>query len=137
MADTGLAKVMTTLPERQAQPGGDASMTDASDELLQIFRETFLSEVRLAQPDLNLRQLAVLMTVYRTDEPQTVRGLAKDLKISKPAVTRGLDRLGEFDLTRRKIDPSDRRSVLVMRTEAGKAMMRRLANAAAAAEKTA
>ena len=34
-------------------------MSDASDRLLQILRGTFLSEVRLDQPDLSMRQLAV------------------------------------------------------------------------------
>jgi DNA-binding MarR family transcriptional regulator len=62
-----------------------------------------------------------------------VRGLAKGLNISKPAVTRGLDRLGELDLVRRKIDVTDRRSVLVMRTNRGEAMMRRLAETMAMA----
>lgn len=101
-------------------------MTDTSDRLLQLLRNTILSEVRLDQSDLSMRQLAMLLTVYRNDDPQTVRGLAKGLNISKPAVTRGLDRLGEFDLARRKIDVLDRRSVLVMRTNRGEAMMQRL-----------
>lgn len=101
-------------------------MSDTADRLLQLLRGTFLSEVRLDQPDLNMRQLAIALVVYRTDEPQTVRGLAKHLNISKPAVTRALDRLGEFDIVRRKIDPDDRRSVLAMRTPVGAAMVGRL-----------
>jgi DNA-binding MarR family transcriptional regulator len=108
-------------------------MTDTPDHLLRLLCATVLSEVRLDQPDLSMRQLAMLLTVYRTDEPQTVRGLAKELNISKPAVTRGLDRLGELDLARRKVDVLDRRSVLVMRTNQGEAMMRRLADAMTAA----
>ena len=108
-------------------------MTDTPDRLPQVLRTTMLSEVRLDQPDLRLRQLAVFLTVYRTDEPQTVRGLAKHLNISKPAVTRALDRLGEFDLAQRIIDVTDRRSVLVRRTDAGKVMMRRLSHAMATA----
>lgn len=101
-------------------------MNDTSDHLLQILRGTVLSEVRLDQPDLSMRQLAVTLVVYRTDEPQTVRGLAKYLNISKPAVTRALDRLGEFDIVQRKIDPSDRRSVLATRTTMGTSMVQRL-----------
>jgi DNA-binding MarR family transcriptional regulator len=101
-------------------------MIDTSDHLLQLLRGTVLSEVRLDQPDLSMRQLAVTLVVYRTDEPQTVRGLAKYLNISKPAVTRALDRLGEFDIVQRKIDPSDRRSVLAMRTTMGTSMVQRL-----------
>ena len=39
-----------------------------------------------------------------------MRGLAAKLAVSKPAITRALDRLSEFDLVRRKTDPLDRRS---------------------------
>jgi DNA-binding MarR family transcriptional regulator len=48
------------------------------------------------------------------------------LQVSKPAITRALDRLGEFDLARRKADPQDRRSVLVQRTPKGTAFLRDL-----------
>jgi DNA-binding MarR family transcriptional regulator len=52
--------------------------------------------------------------------------LAAKLNVSKPAITRALDRLSEFDLVRRKTDPQDRRSVLVQRTVAGNGFMRDL-----------
>ncbi|RZA26506.1 MAG: MarR family transcriptional regulator [Proteobacteria bacterium] len=110
-------------------------MTDAPDRLLNIFREAVLSEVRSDQPDLTLRQLAVMLTVYGTDEPQTVRGLAKHLNIGKPPVTRVLNVLGDLDLGQRVIDRLDRRSVNVGQTEAGAAMMQRLAGAMAAASR--
>lgn len=82
--------------------------------------------VRRDGPDLTARQLGVFLTVYHTDGPHTVRGLAAHLNVSKPAITRALDRLGELDLTRRKQDPMDRRSVLVQRTIAGTATLRDL-----------
>ena len=44
--------------------------------------------------------------------------------MSKPAVTRGLDRLGELNLVRRKVDETDRRSVLVQRTVRGSVFLR-------------
>jgi DNA-binding MarR family transcriptional regulator len=68
----------------------------------------------------------VFLTCYMDDEAQTVRGLAAKLKVSKPAITRALDRLSEFDLVRRKTDPLDRRSVLVQRTAIGMAFLRDL-----------
>jgi DNA-binding MarR family transcriptional regulator len=114
----------------------DAAAPAPQDALLPILRETILAEVRTGQ-DLTLRHVAIVLTVYLTDEPQTVRGLAKDLGASKPAITRGLDRLGELDLVRRKRDPMDLRSVIAQRTPAGAAMMQRLKArmaAAAAAE---
>ena len=76
--------------------------------------------------DLTLRQTAVFLTTYFTDESQTVRGLAQHLAVNKPAVTRALDRLGEIDLVRRKTDPADRRSVIAQRTQSGATMLKRL-----------
>ena len=43
----------------------------------------------------------------------------KQFRLSKPAITRALDRLEELNLLGRKTDPMDRRSVLVQRTEEG------------------
>jgi DNA-binding MarR family transcriptional regulator len=51
--------------------------------------------------------------------PHTVRGLAELLQVSKPAISRALDRLGILDFARRKRDDSDRRNVLVQRTVKG------------------
>ncbi len=105
-------------------------MTDQSnpDQHLGILRETIVALVRSDGPDLSARQLAVLLTVYLGEGPHTVRGLAADLNVSKPAITRALDRLGELDLARRKVDPADRRSVLVQRTAKGTAFLRDLRN---------
>jgi DNA-binding MarR family transcriptional regulator len=73
---------------------------------------------------LSARQLGVFLTCYLQDGAHTVRGLAVELNVSKPAITRALDRLGELDLARRKVDPLDRRSVLVQRTLKGAAFLR-------------
>jgi DNA-binding MarR family transcriptional regulator len=90
--------------------------------------------VRRDGPDLSARQLGVFLTVYLSEGPHTVRGLAADLNVSKPAITRALDRLGEFDLARRKLDPMDRRSVLVQRTVGGAALLRDLRQTMAEAQ---
>ena len=63
--------------------------------------------------------MAILLTIYTAAAPHTVRGLAGNLKISKPAVTRALNRLGKLGFVRRKKDDADRRSVLVQRTVKG------------------
>ena len=55
----------------------------------------------------------------------------------KPAITRALDRLGELDLARRKVDPLDRRSVLVQRTMKGAAFLRDLRSIMSEASSTA
>ncbi len=96
------------------------------DQLVGILRETIVSLVRRDGPDLSARQLGVFLTVYLSEGPHTVRGLAAALNVSKPAITRALDRLGELDLARRKVDPADRRSVLVQRTVKGTGFLREL-----------
>lgn len=97
-----------------------------ADQLVGILRDTVVALVRRDGPDLSARQLGVFLTCYLQDGAHTVRGLAADLNVSKPAITRALDRLGELDLARRKVDPMDRRSVLVQRTLKGSAFLRDL-----------
>ncbi|HTW29960.1 MAG TPA: MarR family transcriptional regulator [Acetobacteraceae bacterium] len=100
--------------------------TQSADQLVGILRDTVVALVRRDGPDLSARQLGVFLTCYLQEGAHTVRGLAADLNVSKPAITRALDRLGELDLARRKIDPMDRRSVLVQRTLKGAAFLRDL-----------
>ncbi|GAN76317.1 MarR family transcriptional regulator [Acidisphaera rubrifaciens] len=115
------------------------AMTPNADQLVGTLRDTIVSMVRRDGPDLSARQLGVFLTCYLQDGAHTVRGLAAELNVSKPAITRALDRLGELDLARRKVDPMDRRSVLVQRTLKGAAFLRDLrgimTEAAAAARK--
>ena len=102
-------------------------MNAVSDEQrVDVLRQTIIALVRREGPDLTARQWGVFLTCYLDDEAQTVRGLAAKLKVSKPASTRALDRLSEFDLVRRKTDPLDRRSVLAQRTATGMAFLRDL-----------
>src|SRR5579859_7760821 len=88
-------------------------------QALDLWRGAIVESVRRDTPDLSARQMALLLTVYLTPPPHTVRGLAEILNISKPAITRALDRLGMLGLARRKRDEADRRSVLVQRTVKG------------------
>ncbi len=96
----------------------------SNDQLIEILRDTVVALVRRSGPDLSARQLGVLLTCYLQEGGHTVRGLAAEMNVSKPAITRALDRLGELDLARRKVDPADRRSVLVQRTLKGAAFLR-------------
>ena len=91
---------------------------------LEMWCATFVDGVRRDAPDLTARQMAVLLLVYMTTAPHTVRGLAAALNISKPAVTRALDKLGKLEFLRRKEDDFDRRSVLVQRTVKGSIFLR-------------
>jgi DNA-binding MarR family transcriptional regulator len=88
-------------------------------QALDMWRRALVQTVRREQPDLSARQLALMLTVYLTPPPHTVRGLAATLNVSKPAITRALDRLGDLGLIKRKTDDADKRNVLVQRTVKG------------------
>lgn len=86
---------------------------------LELWRHALVASVRGEAPDLSARQMALMLSVYLGEGPHTVRGLAHVLRISKPAVSRALDRLGELGYVRRERDDLDRRNVLVQRTATG------------------
>ena len=88
-------------------------------DVLDLWRRAMVASLRAEAPDLTARQLSLLLTVYMTPDPHTVRGMASILSISKPAVTRALDRLGSYDLVRRKVDEADHRSIFIQRTVKG------------------
>jgi DNA-binding MarR family transcriptional regulator len=104
-------------------------------QALDLWRIVLVETVRSAGPDLSARQLAIVLTVYLTPPPHTVRGLAALLRISKPAVTRALDRLGMLGLARRRRDEQDRRSVLVQRTVKGSVFLSEFAETVASASR--
>ena len=76
--------------------------------------------------DLSVRQMAILLTIYLENVPQTVRGLARRLQVTKPVITRALDSMGKLDLVSRRRDDEDRRNVVIQRTEAGALAVERL-----------
>jgi len=113
------------------------AQASSTDHLVATLRDTVVSLVRRDGPDLSARQLGVFLTCYLQEGAHTVRGLAAELNVSKPAITRALDRLGELDLARRKVDPMDRRSILVQRTLKGAAFLRELRSIMGEASNTA
>lgn len=86
---------------------------------LQSWMRTLLAYVRSGDPDLTNRQMALLLLVYLKPGPHTVRGLAKGLNVSKPVVTRALNRLGALGYLRRQRDDADRRNIFVAPTREG------------------
>jgi DNA-binding MarR family transcriptional regulator len=90
---------------------GDVSLTG--------WMRALIGYVRSGEPDLTNRQMALLMLVYLTPGPHTVRGLARVLGVSKPVVTRALNTLGTLGYLRRERDQDDRRNVFVVRTSNG------------------
>ena len=97
--------------------------------MLHVLMRTMDSSVASNGPDLTARQLAVFLKIYlepgsRAGPP--VRGLAATLNVSKPAITRALDRPEELVFARRETDKSDRRSIIARRTTNGSAYLRTL-----------
>ncbi len=80
---------------------------------------TLVDYVRSGEPDLTNRQMALLLVVYLRPGPHTVRGLAHNLNVSKPVVTRALNRLGALGYLRRQRDDRDKRNVFVAQTNEG------------------
>ena len=89
------------------------------DDALALWRDALTASVRSDGPDLSTRQMSILLTVYTAPSPHTVRGLSEALNISKPAISRALDRLSQLGYIRRRRDDYDRRSVQVQRTVEG------------------
>lgn len=85
---------------------------------LELWRRTIFEIVRQNENDADLssRQMAILLNIYMTEPPHTVRALASDLNISKPAVSRAIDKLSVLGLIKRQTDEKDRRSINLYRT---------------------
>jgi DNA-binding MarR family transcriptional regulator len=103
------------------------SVTLSAAQALQLWHDVNLHLVRDDEPDLSMRQITLLLTVYLEAPPHTVRDLAKKLGVSKPVITRALDSLGKLELLQRRRDETDRRNVLVQRTVQGVLYLERLA----------
>lgn len=97
-------------------------------DALNLLKGVCLDQVLDDQPDLTLRQMAILLTVYLETPPHTVRGLAAKLGVTKPVITRALDSMGILGLVSRRRDERDRRNVLVQRTVDGAVYLEKLSD---------
>jgi len=100
---------------------------------LELWRRAVTASVRSDAPDLTARQQAILMTIALTPGPHTVRGLAEQLNIAKPAVTRALDALERLDFIKRVRDDADLRNIFLERKPAGMTYLRQFAGLVLAA----
>lgn len=94
-------------------------MTPHNSDILTAWMASVIDYVRSGYPDLTNRQLAVIMLAALTDGPHTVRGMAHKLGVSKPVITRALNKLGALGYLRRQRDDHDRRNVFVVITDEG------------------
>jgi DNA-binding MarR family transcriptional regulator len=104
-----------------------------NNDSLEIVRHGMLMLVLADGRDLTARQISILLTCYLEEEAFTVSDLAGRLRVSKPAITRALDRLEELQLLKRVDKPRDRRAVLLARTEVGTAFLDKLRSMMASA----
>ncbi|MEZ5894070.1 MAG: MarR family transcriptional regulator [Parvularculaceae bacterium] len=91
----------------------------AATDNLTSWREVMCDAVRADGPDLSMRQWAILLTVYLKPGPHTVRALARDLNVPKPAISRALDALSILGFVKRVRDANDKRIVIVQKTPEG------------------
>ena len=101
----------------------DLDRERSSRKRLSAWMDVLIGYVRSSRPDLTNRQLALMMFVYLTPGPHTVRAIAARLRVSKPVVTRALNSLGALGYVRRQKDESDLRNVFIERTPAGRAFL--------------
>lgn len=121
----------------ETNPGHTVGLSLSIDQALDILQTATLQSVRDDPRDLTQRQMAVILSVYLSSSPLTVRELAARLAVGKPAISRALDRLEALGLLRRMTDLRDKRSIVLGRTVPGAVYLRemadRLVSAAAAA----
>jgi DNA-binding MarR family transcriptional regulator len=103
-------------------------------QALEIWRKALTAYVRSDESDMTARQKTVMLTVALTPGPHTVRALAAQLNIAKPAITRALDVLEKNNFIKRIPDQNDLRSVHIERTVEGMAWLRNFGGLILAAE---
>ena len=105
-------------------------MSDAqtTQDALKLWQRVITRSLRELPYDLSQRQLGVLLTVYMSPPPHTIRSLSELLNVSKPAVCRAVDALSALELIRRKKDDVDRRNVFLQRTISGSVFLRDFAD---------
>jgi DNA-binding MarR family transcriptional regulator len=101
---------------------------DPFTRLPELLRETIMGLVQQRQSgrDLTALQLAVLLVCYLDEGPHTVRGLAQRLGVAQSVISRAIDRLELDDLVERRVDPTDKRGIVVAHTTAGRVFMTKL-----------
>lgn len=97
-------------------------------EALRLWQAASLAMVLDEKPDLTVRQMTILLTIYLEPPPHTVRGLAAKLGVTKPVITRALDTMGALKLVKRRRDERDRRNVVIQRTVEGSLFLDHLAD---------
>lgn len=88
-------------------------------DALNIWSNILLRSTKETKYELSSRQVLVLLHVYLTDPPHSIKSLTEVLGFSKAATCRAVDYLCEEGLVKRKRDTEDKRNVLINRSIAG------------------
>ena len=104
------------------------SETQTTQAALKLWQNVITRSLRELPYDLSQRQIGVLLTVYMSPPPHTIRSLADQLHVSKPAICRAVDALSILELVKRKKDEQDRRNVFLQRTINGSVFLRDFAD---------
>ncbi len=99
-----------------------------TQQALKLWQRVVSRSLRELPYDLSQRQTGVLLTIYMSPPPHTIRSLSEQLNVSKPAICRAVDALSALDLVRRKKDDDDRRNVFLQRTVQGSVFLRDFAD---------
>lgn len=73
--------------------------------------------------NMNVRQLATMYTLAQAPAPRDFGAVADELRLSRPVLTRIVDRLERDKLIQRVDDPDDRRRVKLKLTGAGRSIV--------------
>ena len=66
--------------------------------------------------DLTNRQMAILLTIYDGKDEYSIKKLTEELHLTKPTISRAVERLLELNLVSKRTNPKDRRRVIVEKT---------------------
>jgi len=94
--------------------------TQASNHLVELLRDRMVALVLLNGQHITVRQLAILFACVDAEEPQTVGSLANSLVLARSVVSQGVTRMAAASLLRRRPDPNDHRSILIVPSPAGR-----------------
>lgn len=88
-------------------------------DTLSTWRDIVIRGLQNNAYDLSTRQTGILLSVYLSDTPHTIKSLSDTLLVSKPAICRAIDYLVRLGLVKRKRGDIDSRIVFIHRTIKG------------------
>lgn len=88
-------------------------------DALNMWANILIRSSKETKYELSPRQNLVLLHIYLTEPPHSIKSLTESLGFSKAAVCRAVDYLSAQGLVKRKRDADDKRNVFINRSIAG------------------